>query len=559
MTLNPSQLKAVETNAALAVVMSGPGSGKTTVATERAKRLLCAGRKVVALTYTNTAAHEFRERATVLNQKQSVRMVLVDPRLQFCGTLHAYCFRLIRTYGRLIGYSHDGVSMLPPGDADELLEEVRDSLGVKTSIRELHEIHDSKGGMVEQVWTEYRFRLKRNNLVDYDRILADGYALLQFDEVRKAEVCHDLIVEEAQDSAAIDWSIYNAIPADDKFIIGDIDQAIFEWRAAYPEGLLRVASTDEAEILTLEDNYRCASAICDAANRLIAHNLVRYDKQTVSATGEQGAVTVNGFAEPWAEMGYLAESIRQYQRDRPSITTIAVLCRTNHGVKQVRDFLDGSGLRVHRAYSRGRFNQPSDWRRASLLIGLVVAPFNEIIAEQLLRLDHPAAEVKRWRLESSAAGRNLADRVGSLGFDRDIGSGIEGLLHFLAVNHVSESTVAMIQQRAALLPESATPADLLQDMHSHDVFEQEQPGGTIYTGTIHSAKGREFDVVFLPMFEESKTTDQNLEEERRLAFVAVTRARTYVHISFSDQRTPRWGSTERTQPSRFIAEMGLCR
>lgn len=570
MTLNPSQLKAVHLDAPLIVVPSGPGSGKTRTAVERTARLLRAGRSVLVLTFTNSGASEFRSRILgdlnaskysdspwvgkserQFHEKQSIRSVseCTSARADFL-TLHAYCFRLIRRHGHLIGYTSDGVSMLPPGDADELLEEVRDSLGFKMNLKDL-QVHESGAVQVQQVWNEYRFRLKQNNLVDYDRILFDGLALLGMPEVRAAVAVDELIVEEAQDSAAIDWSIYNAIPAASRFIIGDVDQAIFEFRAAYPEGFLNLIESKEAAVLPLEENYRCAEQICYRANCLIGYNANRYPKQTISRIGQKGTVTVEGFNEPWGEMVRMGELIALHHGK-----SIAVLCRTNHGIKQAREFLGTIGMPVHTAYGRGnfnRFNQPADWRLATLLIGLIVSPYNEIIVEQLLRLNHPLATVTQWKLEERARGGSLCDRFDGA---RAVGTR-QQVFNFLAVNGVTSSTVDLIQQRATLLPENASIADLLQDLHGRDLFEQQQPADTIYTGTIHSAKGREFDVVFLPMFEESRMNDENIEEERRLAFVALTRARTYVHISFSRQRRPRWGDTEYTRPSRFIEEMGL--
>lgn len=543
MTLNSSQLKAVELDAPLIVVPSGPGSGKTRVGVMRGRRLARAKHKVVVLTYTNSAANEYRRRILDCGTT-GVHQVCENLTVDFCGTLHSYCFKVVRQFGYKIGYAHGNVGILPESDQEDLLREVRRRLGFEALSLPFILNHKFDEPRAQQVWKEYLFLLKRNNLVDYDRILLDAFLLLADQEVRHELRIDDLIVDEAQDSAAIDWSIYHAIPASSRFYIGDIDQAIFEFRGAYPKGFLEEAKG--AEIIKLEDNYRCAAAICRAANALIRHNENRFDKDTIAVTSDEGEVTVTVRDDPWSELNWMADKMIKLRTG----TSMAVLCRTNHEVQRTFDYLrSNTSLPIHAGYEFQR--TPPDWHRALLLIGLEASPYNEILAERFLRLDHDSSLVDRWKIEGQARGEYLTDRIKGAPPTNNM----HELLEYLALHGVGQETIYAIKARMALMAEDSSILDLLQDLNANQRTES-APTGAVYVGTIHSAKGREFDVVFLPAFEELGC-ETNPEEERRLAFVALTRARRAVHISWSKQRKPKWGETIEPEPSRFIAEMNL--
>jgi DNA helicase-2/ATP-dependent DNA helicase PcrA len=557
MTLNSSQLKAVELDAPLIVVPSGPGSGKTRVGVLRGRRLVRAKRKVVVLTYTNSAANEYRKRISDCNVT-GIHSACESLHVDFCGTLHSYCFKVVRQFGYKIGYALGNVGILPESDQLDLLREVRQRLGFETLSMDFIAQHRDEP-RAAQIWAEYRFLLKRNNLVDYDRILVDAFLLLADSEVRHEMRCDDLIVDEAQDSAEIDWSIYKAIPASCLFIIGDVDQAIFEFRGAYPRGFLECAMWERnsrpAEVIKLEQNYRCGNAICFSANKLIKHNKSRFEKDTIAATNTPSEVTVTVRDDPWSELNWMAARLAEYQMNvaqNVAYRSCAVLCRTNHEVQRAFDYLrSNTSIAVHAGYEFQR--TPPDWHRALLLIGLEASPYNEILAERFLRLDHDGALVDRWKIEGQARGEYLTDRIKHAPPTNNM----HELLEYLALHGVGQETIYAIKARMALMAEDSSILDLLQDLNAHQTTDKTTPEGAVYVGTIHSAKGREFDVVFLPAFEEMRAYEMNLEEERRLAFVALTRARRAVHISWSKQRKPKWGEITECKPSRFIAEMNL--
>lgn len=540
------------TDAALRVVIAGPGSGKTFTLTECVKWHIATD-IIAVMTFTNGTAYEHRKRLGELAQ-----------RLAFIGTTHSYCFKLIQRFGHLIGYKSGQVAILPDGERIPRLLAVRDKLGITISqqklLAPLSDL-DEAGPLMKDVqnrrliFHEYEFLLKRNNLVDFDGMLRDGAKLLFLEEVREQIKLDWLFVDERQDSSREDQLIYDLIPAAHKFYVGDADQCIYVFRGADPEGLVGLTKIDGAEVIKLEYNYRSDITICVAANNLIGHNKMRVDKKILPVSRESGVVAVFSFEDTWQELFRIDNEIRNRL---PANYSVAVLCRLNYEVDRCYKFFIGQGLPVKR---QRWVEHPPDWGRALLLLSLCASPDNEILTERYLKLDNPSAMVDQWLLESRAGGTEFGFRIRRV---------LEPSLHkaprFLAENGVGEITINAIKQRAELLPPDATLSDLLQDLYAHEDMQREETDEGIHVGTMHSAKGREWDVVFLPAFEEGVIPNNrsmvlgvsdNDEEERRLAFVAVTRAKHELYISWSAKRQFQWGGVQDMQPSRFIGEMGL--
>lgn len=319
------------------------------------------------------------------------------------------------------------------------------------------------------------------------------------------------------------------------------------------------------ELHKLELNYRSDMRICAVANLLIRHNKERVDKDCVPVSTEMGRISLANWEDAGQELAWIAG----YQREEGR--SIAVLYRMNYDVKVCRDYLRAMCIPIQEQKYEQR---PPDWERALLVLGLLQSPENEILVERFLRLDRNDDSVQRWLLEARAKGLPLLGSTVQFGDCFTMGD----VLRLLAQNTVSEGTVRLIQQRAELLAPDADLSDLIHALH-----EPEEPGiasndAGVYVGTMHSAKGREWDVVFLPAFEQgiipsiratattvdpysiaeqSRRDSTALEEERRLAFVAVTRARHELYISHCTHRRGPYGPVGMGQPSQFIKEMGL--
>lgn len=609
MTLNAAQQAVVDSKAALRVVLAGPGSGKTRTLVESVMAVTKANIKggpnvirIAVMTFTNAGAGEFRERLNPAHslsglqpyQSQTIEGML-GVKLAYCGTLHGYCFRLIQRFGNFLGYIPGKVAILPDKERIPRLLASRDKLGKKISEKALVEKSGGQQFDIELVWREYEFLLKRNNLVDFDGILLQGLALLQMTPVRHQVQLDYLFVDEYQDSALIDQKIYEAIPALNRMYVGDSDQSIFAFRGANPMGFVHLAksvfdnSLTDAEGFKLELNYRSDTLICLAANQLIGHNRERVEKCIQPVSPLQGCIEVYSLEDAGQELAYLGATISGRNLGSKKLSeseSIAVLYRMKREVKQCRDYLKAMGLAVQEPKYEQR---PADWERALLLLGLCLTPSNQILAERYLKIDYSAAEVNEWILVAQSTGTDLSARVWN-----KIGGTVyhlpgDDVRRFdptmLAKAGVSEGTVRMIKERAELLAPDADLSDLLHDLHSPEPKNEEPEKASneagIYVGTMHSAKGREWDVVFLPAFEQGIIPSsrncgvcrpckirlevgsaevgpcENVEEERRLAFVAVTRARHELYISHCAHRRGPWGPVGTGQPSQFIEEMGL--
>jgi DNA helicase-2/ATP-dependent DNA helicase PcrA len=530
------------------VIIAGPGSGKTFTLVESVKAN--APMNVVAvMTFTNGAAHELLKRFDG------------EVDLAYIGTTHGYCFKLIQRYGDRIGYRSGEVVLMPEAERIPRILAVRDRLGIKISQEKLFDPKLSFDPAVARaqllIMAEYRSLLKQSNLVDFDSILSEGVALLQIDEVRAAVKLNFLFVDERQDSNGVEHQVFCLIPADHKFFVGDPDQSIYEWRGADPWGLVELTVVEGAQVVKLEWNYRSDRAICHAASMLIAHNERRVHKLVKPVSKEKGGVVVRAFENIYDELEFVAGQVRKVLtvREDPSI---AVLFRLNWDVKRSFAYLMNAGLPVTAPQLLQQ--RPHDWERAILLLSLTVSPENEILAERYLKLDHDSKQVERWMLERRAG--NLEH-----GIEKYIRGMGQSWARLLFQNGVSEGTVDLIRRRSELLPSDANLADLIRDLYSHDDLREPVKEDGIYIGTMHSAKGREWDVVFLPAFEqgiipkwngtECATSDPELEQERRLAFVALTRARRIVYVSHCANRKGQWGAEVPMQPSMFIKEMGL--
>lgn len=545
MTLDAQQLEAVNSQSSFIVVAACAGSGKTTTLIERIIRLvrvvMVDPQKIIVLTFTNAAAHEL-----------VVRLKLCGITLGYVGTLHGWCGRLIRRFGRLIGYRSGHIAILPEAERVPFLKQIMLKNGKRMTMGDLlaREHPDA-----ELVWKEYYFELRKNNLVDWEGELRDAAALLKIPGVLEEMKLHTLCVDEYHDSAALDQLIYDRIPAANKFVVGDGDQCVYAFRGAWPEGFVDLCSRKNVHLVKLENNYRSDTAICEAANRLIFNNTVRVPKMIVPVSKMAGSVLALGFEDPFQELAFVANEYRKHGN-----ASMAVLARYNFDVTRAWQFCAAQGLPVQKLTAP---MMPADWKLTVLLLSLCVSPDNDIIAEQYLRAINTPA-VQGAKALAASLGKKLTDYLNLVLNDVTFAT----FPQFLAHRGISQESIALVQQRMAVLSnEEPTLADLLGDLYAHDEGQRASKGNDsgIYFGTLHSAKGREWDMVFLTAFEEGiiptereKDTDKAtraLEEERRLAFVGLTRARHHVYITHSTARAGEWSTSTSQRPSRFIEEM----
>lgn len=573
--LTEPQARLVESRHNLLLALAGPGSGKTRTVVERTRRLIAEGTSpgaIVLTSFTNAAAHEIAD-----------RLGDVASELGFVGTLHSFAFRMLKEYGAGLGYG-ERTAVVSPDSALDLVEAKMKQLGVKASLRLVLEAkahgRPARGKKLtpsELVIASYYDDLREAGVLDYDSILHEFAELLESEEddcqlARGAiggRFAH-FIADEVQDAARIDWRIYRRLPIANQLYVGDADQSIFGFRGADVRGVIELANLPETTTVTLEENFRSRTEICDAANRLIAHNYNRIYKETRSVRGPGGRVEVlRPVQTEGEEISMVAWRIKELLRDAAAPNSIAVLTRTNATAAAFAKTLKACGVEI---VTREVQRLPPDWPVARSYLELLVNPDNDALAFFYLRaryerdgMDAKQAreEARRQRTQAAAAGVSLNRHAIGIGSINDARLAYQTLHETARTIGVNRDTLAIVADKLRKLPPGATVGDLVVAIAQMREHVKEPEGNGVHVLTIHAAKGREWDVVFLPAFEEEaipgragRTGDNALiEEERRLAFVAITRARDACYISHSATRASEWGGVNPRNPTRFIYEI----
>jgi superfamily I DNA/RNA helicase len=513
MNLNPEQLAAVESTSERVAVIAGPGSGKTQVIVERVRRMLNKGRKVAIVTLTNSAADEITER-------------LGDSEPWHCGTIHGLALRIVRM-------GNANVTVLSESDAEQLETEACSRVGYKGTRKAFEH---AKACLLETGYiTGERdavaaVRSWLGMQIDGGVLTFDGLLHFAAEMLASCEIPNlNLVVDEGQDCATADFRIFRLLRPVSTFLVGDPDQAIFGFRGGNHLAFLR--ATEGGTVLKLEQNYRCPGDVCAAANSLIKWNDQRIRKIVVPNKG-LGLVTTVHCPRFALEALSIASKIED---SRVAGESCAVICRTNMIVDMVR-----TAIGLHEK----RIELPSDWTKCRQLLSVIVNRNNDWIASiaaqscglgdsRVLRTRSASCGVAVWK----SAFSQLPDR---------------GWLNWVAT-HVSQESILRIRDvlgDAALL-EPLTPEMLVM------LDDAEVDTSDSIVMTIHKAKGREFDRVWIPCCDVDHYSGDDVEELRRLIFVAVTRTKQQLTLSWSDQRPSYGGKYIETYASQMIEEMGL--
>lgn len=559
----PAQLQAINSEAAMIFCLAGPGSGKTTVLTERILRLVTDGAdpsRTVVLTYTNNAARELEERLC-LNP--------LDAPLGFIGTRHGFALRMLRRYGGNIGYG-ERLSIIDEDAAEDLLASKARTLGCKLPARALHDLKKKGRPLGPQFTTEelvivgYLDDLREAGIVDLDSILPEFLRM-----IRSVGIPSDFdhyLVDETQDNSDGDWDIDLAIPAKNKFFVGDPDQAIYGFRGGNVRRLLDILHREDldCQMIALEDNFRSTPAICEAANRLIVHNRTRVPKRVKSARADTSVHADDGVRtsralSAGAEAADVTAAI--HALDSVQFNEIAVISRTNAIASEMRAQLSAAGIPVS---AEPKPDIPRDWLFTRATVELLANPDNDTVAffyliaaalrngvdpVQARQLAHKA------KMSAASAGLSINRCADGLNLSR---IGLPLVIKELEQADVTREARMLVAEKIGTLPAGSTVLDLALALASTDRGKAERSEGVTCT-TPHGAKGLEWDCVFVVGAEAESWPGKrgDIEEERRLMFVAITRARRALFISSSATRQASWGyrPIEPRTPSPFIGEI----
>jgi DNA helicase-2/ATP-dependent DNA helicase PcrA len=582
----------VESTASEILVLAGPGSGKTHTMVERVRSILSGGVKpeaLVIITFTNAGAKELEKRLAetysapvrVPSEGPDIatdRLEIQRPRrFGYLGTLHGFALRELQLHGEVLGFG-PRITVLDEEQAKELMASVAKATGYKGTAKALEAAIANAGRCArprkpdEITAAQFRRELRTNSAVTFDTILEEFHTLLvkhpatyasstarrlQLGNVPVFYAWEHLIVDEYQDSGPIDAAIYGALPVLNRCFVGDPDQAIYGFRGATVENILELARAGATEVHRLDANFRCAATICAAANHLIAHNKNRVDKRTLSARHEVlGQVIVRpdmGLDDQ--EMGAVLLNVAKLITDGEEPGEIAILCRYNATAAVFAETAAAMGIPVRKKQMSGK---PRDWALARAAVELLNAPGNDLACRNFARLKYGAEEAAKLIHRAAIAQRSLCSILPETLPPPSTGVWPSDIPTWLARFGLSRESIELVRQTIDEIPEPTLPA--ISFALARDLEHQAEEGHGVTITTIHGAKGREWGTVYLVAMEQEITPGggkRDVEEERRLAFVGITRAKDRLLMSAASKRRQTWGDNRHapSTPSQFLTEV----
>ena len=609
--LNDEQKLAVTTLGGPLLVLSGAGTGKTRVLTSRIAHILKTNSalpwQILSLTFTNKAANEMRFRVA---QYSDVAHLAGD---LWMGTFHSICLRILRSNYAFAGLARD---FLIYGEDDQkaVLKRVITNLGLDTKeynpsdwVEKISGIKDKGitdfnkmllGDVTQKILFAYNAELVHDSAIDFGDIIL--YVLRLFES--NPEILHKyqrqfkyILVDEFQDTNAAQMGLLKMLTAgaDNPNIccVGDDDQSIYSWRGAEIKNILEFEKTyPGAKIIRLETNYRSTGNILGAANSLIKNNTGRLGKDLRAAPNVDMGESVYTFsvASDWDEARFVADIILKNSNNNYS--DFAILIRAGSLSRTFEEEFSSKQI-PYRLVGATKFYDRMEIRDAIAYIRLLVYPFDNISFERIISKPRRGfGDVAIAKLRNSGtslmeslktANLSSTQRTNADEFLRVFDFDWQNMAPKDAVQQLLENSGYMnmwrqskdvdaperIEHIRELISDVIAKYDSLPEFLEHaalmmtdDNDNESEEKNVVSIMTIHAAKGLEFNTVFLPAWEEGifpndKTTKEgDLEEERRLAYVAITRARVRVIITNAMVRSL-FGQRLYQTPSRFIGEI----
>lgn len=588
-TFSESQRRAITEADGAALVLAGPGSGKTSVITGRIRYLIeqknVSPERILVITFTRAAAGEMRLRFQNMLGGRRLPVQFGTFHAVFFSILkHAYHYRADQIISNDLKYAYLRELLagyhLQEDEQKELMEQLLAEISsVKNERLDLEHYYAKCCGSAQfrDIYQAYDRKLRENRLIDFDDMLTLTFELLteRPDHLRAwQERFQYILVDEVQDMNYLQYEIVRmlAAPQNQLFFVGDDDQSIYQFRGARPE-LMRKFVNDyaNAKQLYLKENYRCASEIVHYSQNLISHNENRFVKEIVSSREEKGAVLIQEYSSVTKENQAILAAIKARQALGVRLSDIAVLYRTNRQSGYLLEQLMEAGIPFH-----AREHVPliydhwiakdmmcylqlaSDRRDRSLFLQIMNRPLRYLSREAL---DEPQVDLDSWeavyeeqpwiarRIEQLAEDLQIMSQMGpfaAMNYVRK-GIGYEEFVVEFAREHGQNQQELLdlldeLQQSATGFTSIAAFQSHVEEYRAHMKAEQkqkEQETEGVQILTLHGAKGLEFDTVILPQLLEGMlpykkaVLDADMEEERRLFYVGMTRAKNLLLLSNS--------------------------
>ncbi|MCQ6277028.1 DNA helicase PcrA [Bacillus sp. V3B] len=628
--LNPEQQKAVKTTEGPLLIMAGAGSGKTRVLTQRIAYLMVEKRvnpyNILAITFTNKAAREMRERI------QTVMGGAADD--VWISTFHSMCVRILRRDIDRIGYNRNFTildttdqlsvikSILKEKNIDPKKFDPRAILGSISSAK--NELIDPEAyaktagdyfaNVVSDVYKEFQKRLRKNQALDFDDLIMMTIQLFQrVPEVlenyqRKFQYIH---VDEYQDTNKSQYMLVKLLSSrfQNLCVVGDSDQSIYRWRGADIANILSFEKDyPKARVILLEQNYRSTKSILRAANKVIANNMNRKEKNLWTDNRDGNKIHYFRADSEQGEGQFVVSKMKELvQQENRKWSEMAILYRTNAQSRVMEEVLLKSNIE-YTIVGGTKFYDRKEIKDILAYLRLIANPDDDISLQRIINVpkrgigSSSVDKMANFATNYDTSMYQALDSVELMGLSpkitkaaaefRDVISRYTQMQEYLSVTELVEAVLEKTGYREMLKAEKSIEAQsrlenldeflsvtknfeensedkslvgfltdlaLVADIDKLD--DDGEEADAVVLMTLHSAKGLEFPVVFLIGLEEgifphsrSLTEEAEMEEERRLAYVGITRAEQQLFITNAQMRTL-YGRTSMNPPSRFIKEI----
>lgn len=592
---NKSQIQAISHMDGPAMVLAGPGSGKTTVITHRIKNLIekaeVRPENILVVTFTKAAAISMQKRfSTLMNGGKGQPVTF--------GTFHSVFYKILRKSRR-----YEATEILSERQKTDYIREIIGRYGISSNdISELsqniiNDIGNIKGNMLNaqeyepscckkedfiKVYNAYNLELKKDGKMDFDDILRECYLLLCENHTileQWRELYKYILIDEFQDINRIQMNIIEllASPLNNIFVVGDDDQSIYGFRGARPEIMIEFKDYyPEAELIVLNVNYRSTQSIINVAGRVIENNKTRLDKCAHANNDKDFQPDIRKFRNQVEELKFVVFKIKEYENQGISLSEMAILVRNNSQIQEISSFLKNRKIEAesgkHRSniyngmvakdilsYVRGALKFDGTYFNEDLIY-VLNKPQRYISRQVVLSVNMNISAVRRIYSKNNIDSflfhiemiRKLPPQA-ALSYIRK-GAGYEEYLRLYAIeNNIPMS--GLLKQLEQLVQECSKFNTLEQWINNIDSAQNSEgqnfgkkssgEGGTnnrINIMTMHGSKGLEFKAVFIVdanqgIIPTSKALrERDFEEERRLFYVAITRAIDYLNIYAVEER-----------------------
>jgi len=579
--LNPSQERAVKHFGKPLLIIAGAGSGKTKTLAHKVEFLIkekgIAPERLLAITFTNKAGKEIKDRVK--------RVAGLD--LPLAGTFHSVALRLLRAKGKQVGISTN-FSILSEGDRNQIIKKLSQSINTKPEtlknylserFENLREPYDEK---LEYALQEYLKALKSMNLLDFSTLmLYTRELLLKNQSIR--ENFDFVLVDEFQDTNTVQYEILKLLARENVCVVGDPNQCIYEWRYARPDNILRFKEDFNPDVIKLEYNYRSRPYIIHIANAVLSASNAEWKSliPTLRPVKEGGQKpTVRRFEREEEEAVWIATKVKELlQSYKPH--QIAILVRVGYITEPFERAL--AGMRIpYKIVGAIRFFERAEIKDVLSFFRVLTNPYDAVSFSRALEVaTRGIGEKTLEHILQAGKGNCLAGSqtilkslpqakvVELYGFLQklsrlykrleDYPQAIEDFLReinfwdylresYKDAEEREENVKELLRYLRQKHSEGYRLVDVLEEVDF--LTEREEEEGAVKISTIHASKGLEFDVVFLPRLEEgilphekAKESQEEIEEELRLFYVAITRAKELLFMTY----------TRNSKPSRFLS------